>query len=212
LKETVNLEEDASDASVSCVQSAEVIRYNEAAVLKPRQVFKRSASIAFKSQQIIRYYDPNAGSYISQDPIGLVGENPTLYSHVKSPNSQLDLLGLDVYALVATHDGWYPVYEYGTKDPIAYTKLNKGDVYKIGETQHPKTRYSQVRLDEARINRSKATAVAFDADGNIIPAGVKMKPISQGGTKKADRQLENSLLKKYNEEHGHLPAGNKHYH
>ena len=159
-----------------------------------------------------RYYDPNAGSYISQDPIGLVGENPTLYSHVKSPNSQLDLLGLDVYALVATHDGWYPVYEYGTKDPIAYTKLNKGDVYKIGETQHPKTRYSQARLDEARINRSKATAVTFDADGNIIPAGVKMKPISQGGTKKADRQLENSLLKKYNEEHGHLPAGNKHYH
>ena len=159
-----------------------------------------------------RYYDPRIGNYISQDPIGLVGENPTLYSHVKSPNSQLDLLGLDVYALVATHDGWYPVYEYGTKDPIAYTKLNKGDVYKIGETQHPKTRYSQVRLDEARINRSKATAVAFDADGNIIPAGVKMKPISQGGTKKADRQLENSLLKKYNEEHGHLPAGNKHYH
>ena len=159
-----------------------------------------------------RYYDPKAGSYISQDPIGLVGENPTLYSHVKSPNSQLDLLGLDVYALVATHDGWYPVYEYGTKDPIAYTKLNKGDVYKIGETQHPKTRYSQARLDEARINRSKATAVTFDADGNIIPAGVKMKPISQGGTKKADRQLENSLLKKYNEEHGHLPAGNKHYH
>ena len=41
-----------------------------------------------------------------------------------------------------------------------------------------------MRLDEARINRSKATAVAFDADGNIIPAGVKMKPISQGGTKK----------------------------
>ena len=32
LKETVNLEEDASDASVSCVQSAEVIRYNETAV------------------------------------------------------------------------------------------------------------------------------------------------------------------------------------
>ena len=161
-----------------------------------RQRKRPSAFIPFKYQgqyedaetglyyNRFRYYDPNAGSYISQDPIGLVGENPTLYSHVKSPNSQLDLLGLDVYALVATHDGWYPVYEYGTKDPIAYTKLNKGDVYKIGETQHPKTRYSQVRLDEARINRSKATAVAFDADGNIIPAGVKMKPISQGGTKK----------------------------
>ena len=140
-----------------------------------RQRKRPSAFIPFKYQgqyedaetglyyNRFRYYDPNAGSYISQDPIGLVGENHTLYSHVKSPNSQLDLLGLDVYALVATHDGWYPVYEYGTKDPIAYTKLNKGDAYKIGETQHPKTRYSQVRLDEARINRSKATAVTFDA-------------------------------------------------
>lgn len=58
LKETVNLEEDASDASVSCVQTAPAIRYDEQAVLKPRQVFKRSSSIAFKSQQIIRYYDP----------------------------------------------------------------------------------------------------------------------------------------------------------
>ena len=63
LKETVNLEEDASDASVSCVQSAETIRYAEAAVLKPREVFKRSASVAFKSQQIIRYYDPKRKAF-----------------------------------------------------------------------------------------------------------------------------------------------------
>ena len=84
-----------------------------------RQRKRPSAIIPFKYQgqyedaetglyyNRFRYYDPNSGSYISQDPIGLVGENPTLYSHVKSPNSQLDLLGLDVYALVATHDGWY---------------------------------------------------------------------------------------------------------
>ena len=82
-----------------------------------RQRKRPSAFIPFKYQgqyedaetglyyNRFRYYDPNAGSYISQDPIGLVGENHTLYSHVKSPNSQLDLLGLDVYALVATHDG-----------------------------------------------------------------------------------------------------------
>ena len=31
--------------------------------MKPRQVFKRSASIAFKSQQIIRYYDPKRKSF-----------------------------------------------------------------------------------------------------------------------------------------------------
>ena len=57
LKETVNLEERASDASVSCTQTAPVIEYNEKVVSKPRQVFKRGASFAFKSVQIVRYYD-----------------------------------------------------------------------------------------------------------------------------------------------------------
>lgn len=63
LKETVNLEEDASDASVSCVQTASNIAYDEHAVLKPKQVFKRSASVAFKSQQIVRYYDPKRKAF-----------------------------------------------------------------------------------------------------------------------------------------------------
>ena len=44
LKETVNLEEDASDASVFCVQSAEVIRYNEAARSEERRVGKECRS------------------------------------------------------------------------------------------------------------------------------------------------------------------------
>ena len=57
LRETVNLEEDASDASVSCVQTAPQVTFNERMVAKPRQVFKRNASFAFKSLQIMRYYD-----------------------------------------------------------------------------------------------------------------------------------------------------------
>lgn len=57
LKETVNLEEDASDASVSCVQTAPMIEYSEKVVRKPKEVFKRSASFAFKSLQVMRYYD-----------------------------------------------------------------------------------------------------------------------------------------------------------
>ena len=51
---------------------------------------------------------------------------------MKDANDMLDILGLDVYKLVASSDGWYPVYEKGKKDPIAYTRLDKGDVYKIG--------------------------------------------------------------------------------
>ena len=41
-----------------------------------------------------RYYDPNAGSYISQDPIGLLGDNPTLYGYVSDSNINIDILGL----------------------------------------------------------------------------------------------------------------------
>ena len=42
-----------------------------------------------------RYYDPSTGGYISQDPIGLAGNNPTLYAYVSDANSWVDLFGLD---------------------------------------------------------------------------------------------------------------------
>ncbi|MDO5059291.1 MAG: CreA family protein [Neisseria sp.] len=58
LKEAVNLEEDASDASVSCVQTAPEVRYNEAAVKKPQKIFKKGSSFIFKTLQVVRYYDP----------------------------------------------------------------------------------------------------------------------------------------------------------
>jgi RHS repeat-associated protein len=41
-----------------------------------------------------RYYDPSTGVYLSQDPIGLAGGNPTLYGYVKDANTEVDLLGL----------------------------------------------------------------------------------------------------------------------
>ena len=42
-----------------------------------------------------RYYDPRIGNYISQDPIRLAGENPTLYAFVSDPNIWEDVFGLD---------------------------------------------------------------------------------------------------------------------
>ncbi|WP_286466590.1 DUF6531 domain-containing protein [Myroides sp. DF42-4-2] len=41
-----------------------------------------------------RYYDPSVGNYISQDPIGLAGGNPTLYGYVPDPTIWLDVFGL----------------------------------------------------------------------------------------------------------------------
>ena len=44
-----------------------------------------------------RYYDANIGFYISQDPIGLLGRNPTHYSYVNNLNRLVDPLGLETY-------------------------------------------------------------------------------------------------------------------
>ena len=41
-----------------------------------------------------RYYNPESGGYISQDPIGLAGNNPNVYAYTKDVNEQVDLLGL----------------------------------------------------------------------------------------------------------------------
>jgi RHS repeat-associated protein len=42
-----------------------------------------------------RYYSPEEGMYMSQDPIGLAGNNPTLYGYVQNVNAWVDQLGLD---------------------------------------------------------------------------------------------------------------------
>ena len=41
-----------------------------------------------------RYYDPRIGNYISQDPIRLMGNNPTLYGYVGDLNKWVDVFGL----------------------------------------------------------------------------------------------------------------------
>jgi len=43
-----------------------------------------------------RYYAPDEGVYISQDPIGLAGRNPNQYAYVKDVNTWLDRFGLNV--------------------------------------------------------------------------------------------------------------------
>ncbi|WP_158512429.1 HYD1 signature containing ADP-ribosyltransferase family protein [Flavobacterium covae] len=43
-----------------------------------------------------RYYDASTGLYISQDPIGLEGNNPTFYAYVHDSNSWVDPFGLEL--------------------------------------------------------------------------------------------------------------------
>ena len=41
-----------------------------------------------------RYYDAGVGCYISRDPVGLAGGNPTLYGYVGDVNGETDVFGL----------------------------------------------------------------------------------------------------------------------
>ncbi len=43
-----------------------------------------------------RYYSPETGAYISQDPIRLAGNNPNIYAYVFDSNIQVDVFGLDL--------------------------------------------------------------------------------------------------------------------
>ncbi|RIY35298.1 hypothetical protein CKY20_10895 [Capnocytophaga canis] len=56
------------------------------------QYYDKGTELAYNR---FRYYDPNTGSYISQDPIGLLGNNPTLYGYVYSVVNEIDIFGLN---------------------------------------------------------------------------------------------------------------------
>ncbi|PTD14153.1 DUF6531 domain-containing protein [Flavobacterium columnare] len=45
-----------------------------------------------------RYYDCETGLYVSQDPIGLEGNNPTMYGYVHDSNTGVDIFGLDTFS------------------------------------------------------------------------------------------------------------------
>ena len=61
-----------------------------------------------------RYYSPETGAYISQDPIGLMGGG-NLYSYVHDVNTWLDILGLA------------EEFDFGTYGQLTELSSNKGD-------------------------------------------------------------------------------------
>ncbi|MDO4729355.1 MAG: RHS repeat-associated core domain-containing protein [Bacteroidota bacterium] len=56
------------------------------------QYYDKETDLAYNR---FRYYSPDTGSYISQDPIGLLGNNPTLYGYVYSVVNEIDIFGLN---------------------------------------------------------------------------------------------------------------------
>ncbi len=60
------------------------------------QYFDDETGLAYNR---FRYYSPSEGTFISQDPIGLAGNNPNLYGYVHDSNSQFDPFGQKIIRL-----------------------------------------------------------------------------------------------------------------
>ena len=87
-----------------------------------------------------RYYDPEGGQYISQDPIGLLGNNATAYAYVVDPTKFVDPSGLyngdgtDGKPVRALND--YVSSHNHRLDPSEYTNTDKYHFSKANEAVH----------------------------------------------------------------------------
>ena len=92
-----------------------------------------------------RYYDPDSGNYLSQDPIGLAGGNPTIYGYVKDVNTWVDVLGLE-----CKKASNLPLIEPGTK---AWKQAVKDIKNSVGHSNNYRVKNQKIAkqlLDEAK--------------------------------------------------------------
>ena len=108
-----------------------------------------------------RYYDPNTGGYISQDPIGLEGNNPTLYGYVYDNNTQFDVFATDIFDIIpysqkATgfekHHGVMDAW--ATANIPDYRKLDAPTIV-LTPTQHNATRSEFMKWKKEKFGTTK---------------------------------------------------------
>ena len=132
-----------------------------------------------------RYYSPETGSYISQDPIGLAGGNPTLYGYVGDNNTWVDRFGL-------AGDGGSYIFDI----TITFTDGRSSDrrTY-IGKGQEDRMRGSQGE----RINQlKKEYAKDKNVSSIVVTAAVHNKTGNNNtlGTMVENRLMYNAGFKK----------------
>jgi RHS repeat-associated protein len=102
-----------------------------------------------------RYYSPDEGIYLSKDPIGLAGNNPTLYGYVKDVNSRFD-----VFALAPIKPFDITTYQDFSTRSVAFDSLEGHEL--LQHSWLKEHNLAQVRLEN---NASKQNIViALDSD------------------------------------------------
>jgi len=141
-----------------------------------------------------RYYSPSSGTYISQDPIGLLSGEPNFYAYVKDSNSWVDPFGLTGIVYLRTwvdKNGVIKNYVGKSKSPEAFenrksshnSKLRK----ELGQKGNSKIHYEFEILED----NIKGTGTLSDADAL---AKVEEDWIRTGdGPQKKGGSLENKI-------------------
>ncbi len=157
------------------------------------QYFDEETGLAYNR---FRYYSPDSGTYISQDPIGLEGGMPNMYSYVHDSNAWIDPLGLKKYVvyqapvLDANGKATGKIYTGRTsgadgmsieqilsKRKSNHHRKDIGDLSSIFETDN----YKAVRggehyyIEEARKSGKAADQIAGISDRNFGKNGKKLK-------------------------------------
>ncbi|CUQ56122.1 RHS repeat-associated core domain [Bacteroides caccae] len=88
-----------------------------------------------------RYYSPEMGMYISSDPIGLEGNNPTLYGYVYDINNMVDIFGLKCWK-TAKKNYWKTKYADEMLNPTGKYSPNNLALMKRGNAPKIKVEVS----------------------------------------------------------------------
>ena len=136
-----------------------------------------------------RYYDPSIGSYISQDPIGMIGKNPTMYGYVSDVNSYIDYYGLLVDAIFTVEGGNKNARTTG-KNPLDRSARETG---KNPGLSAPNSNKSTMHAEIEAMTGAKGRGVK-GGDGILEIKGKNICPYCKGDVKKLARQMDlNSL-------------------
>jgi RHS repeat-associated protein len=130
-----------------------------------------------------RYYNPDSGTYISQDPIGLLGDNPNFYAYVTDSNTWIDPFGLTQYIIYQAVDldtgKIYTGRTSGADNLLVEQIMNKrksghhrnlGEMQSVFETEN----YKAVRgAEQHHIENMRKKGMATDQINGIGPRNEK---------------------------------------
>lgn len=139
-----------------------------------------------------RYYDPNAGSYISQDPIGLTGNSFTFYGYVKDINTWTDIWGLRGHVSFigdALHPDTVTPDNPGGLIKIQATGSHTGDKIAV----YDKTKNADVWSDEYRVHH-----VEYNPDTNEMTMQIVKKDDHALGHTGGAKDFKDETTFKYN--------------